>query len=531
MKRYEVLVFFTGGIVLSLELLASRIMTPYFGVSLYIWTGILSVTLVFLALGYFLGGKATRLGRTSRDLELTFLSALIVAALAILLAAAIYPALFPILARRHLIVGSFVAAGLLLALPLILLSALNPILIAMQPRNSAETGLRGDSGAGRIFFISTIGSVCGVLFTAFVFIPNIGNFQAILTLGILLCLPAILFAQFAGIGPAGAKWKLSLAGGFVAAACIALLLGREGYLRLITSSTVGQQTFNIVAEYTSVFGNIKIAEVRARDGDGAVERYLIKDGVIQAHTSLNNQSLAMYSYALRSLAHSHAPTAGRAIVFGLGAGIVPRNLARDGLQVSVVEINPDALAAAVAHFGFQADAVDMHLQDARTFAHNCENSYDVAIVDLFRGDSIPDYLRTREFFFDLKRCLKSDGVMVLNTVLDTAQDAPNQRLFATIASAFPILYLSGKRYGNSFIVGTSAARPVDVFMDQGPIPEAIAPLVRNAVFQSRRLAAGEYARWEPVTDDGNIFSVLFAKADLLERSILVKNLPPRMLVN
>ena len=53
---YAVL-FLSGAAILALELLASRIMTPYFGVSLYIWTGILSITLVSLALGYWAGGR------------------------------------------------------------------------------------------------------------------------------------------------------------------------------------------------------------------------------------------------------------------------------------------------------------------------------------------------------------------------------------------------------------------------------------------------------------------------------------------
>ncbi|MGH8699710.1 MAG: fused MFS/spermidine synthase, partial [Burkholderiales bacterium] len=56
MMLYAIL-FLSGAAVLALELLASRIMTPYFGVSLYIWTGILSITLVALALGYWAGGR------------------------------------------------------------------------------------------------------------------------------------------------------------------------------------------------------------------------------------------------------------------------------------------------------------------------------------------------------------------------------------------------------------------------------------------------------------------------------------------
>ncbi len=71
---YQILIFLTGAATLSMELLASRVMTPYFGVSLYIWAGILSITLTFLAVGYSLGGWLTR--KLDRDeVEIAFLAA------------------------------------------------------------------------------------------------------------------------------------------------------------------------------------------------------------------------------------------------------------------------------------------------------------------------------------------------------------------------------------------------------------------------------------------------------------------------
>ena len=54
MDRFAI--FVTGAAILALQLLASRIMAPFFGVSLYIWTGILSITLLCLASGYYVGG-------------------------------------------------------------------------------------------------------------------------------------------------------------------------------------------------------------------------------------------------------------------------------------------------------------------------------------------------------------------------------------------------------------------------------------------------------------------------------------------
>lgn len=77
--KFEALIFATGAVILSLEVLASRIMTPYFGVSLYIWSGILSITLTFLAIGYHYGGRLSR-RLDSQGLELRFLAAPIVSA-------------------------------------------------------------------------------------------------------------------------------------------------------------------------------------------------------------------------------------------------------------------------------------------------------------------------------------------------------------------------------------------------------------------------------------------------------------------
>ena len=183
-RGLDFLIFFTGAASLSLELLASRIMTPYFGVSLYIWAGILSSTLIFLATGYYLGGRLTA-GRELQAILTFYLLAPLLAALVLLGAALIYPLIFPWLARGNLIAASFLGGSVLLALPLILLSAMNPLLIALD-RPAAP----GDSGAGRVFFISTLGSVVGVMVTAFLVIPNLTNFRAVLGLSLALCLAA-----------------------------------------------------------------------------------------------------------------------------------------------------------------------------------------------------------------------------------------------------------------------------------------------------------------------------------------------------
>ncbi|MBT3989098.1 MAG: fused MFS/spermidine synthase [Rhodospirillaceae bacterium] len=526
MKKYEILIFVTGAITLALEVLASRIMTPYFGVSLYIWSGILSITLTFLAVGYRWGGHLSA-KLSSEKLETLILAMPVASAAAIGLAAIIYPFAFPALSQINLILGSFVGATLFLALPLIALSAMNPLLIGLQRAYSNE----GDSGAGRIFFISTVGSVAGVLLTAFVFIPNITNFRAILLLGLLLCVASLILVGLAPTQTASHKRNLVIASLVIALATAGLSFAKENYLRILNSYSAHRDIFRVVAEYTSMFGNIKVAEVTRRDGTGGTEKFFLQDGLIQNRTDLKNNSLSMYTYVLEAFARSFEPEAKDALVLGLGAGAVPLNLKRKNLNVSVVEINHSALQAATEHFGFDATGINIHLEDARTFVRRCRHSFDVAVVDLFLGDNIPDYLLTQEFFSDLKRCIRPGGSVVMNAFFDDNNGDNNKRLLATIGASFPKLYLAGIDGGNIFVVGTAGETPKNLYVPTSRIPRKVADLVRHAISQTRRIAPEIYADSKPVSDDHNIFSVLYADANMIERQYLAKSVPADLLVN
>jgi hypothetical protein len=191
------ILFISGAAILALELLASRIMTPYFGVSLYIWTGILSITLVSLALGYRLGGwlaTSSPPGHvgSARTLRLYLLMPAL-ASIAIVAACLAYPHTFSPLANFSLIGGAFAACLMLLFLPLVATSAMNPLLVAilLQGRPGARSG---DAGAGNVFFVSTIGSVAGVFVTAFGLIPYFSNFSALLTVALVLALLSLAAA-------------------------------------------------------------------------------------------------------------------------------------------------------------------------------------------------------------------------------------------------------------------------------------------------------------------------------------------------
>lgn len=534
-RRLQGLLLGTGAATLALELLASRVLTPYFGVSLYIWAGILSITLVFLAVGYRVGGLLADSG-DAEVLEVLALVAPLAAAVAIGVACALYPVVLPALAGPSLLFGSFVGAAVLLAAPLVLLAAVNPLVIGLWRQVNGRGG--GGGHAGRVLFVSTVGSVAGVLVTAFVFIPILTNYQALLLVGLGLTGGVAAITWRSPV--LSRSWRRRLFGTCLLAAALlsTLLVGQRRYVNVLARLGENPVTATIRAEYTSVFGNIKVVELAPRDGSAPPMRAFLQDGLVQNRTTLDGVSLSPYTYVLEALTRASTPAGGDALVLGLGAGIVPRGLRQGGFAVTVVEINADALRAARDFFGFVPADVRLDLGDARTFVRRCREAFDVAVIDLFQGDSTPDYLLTLEFFRDVRRCLRPGGATIMNALFSNADDGPNRRLLATVAAAFPTLFEFRSRadgtqaaVSNGFLVATSRVLGPAPSPPVLAMPEPVIDTVRRTLASGRRIGPEDLAGSLPVTDERNVFSVLNAPAQLMLRAYLSRALPPHVLLN
>jgi spermidine synthase len=526
--RFEGLIFITGAVTLSLEVLASRIMTPYFGVSLYIWAGILSITLIFLALGYQLGGAMSR-RRDKAALQLSLLAAPIWAALAIAIATVVYPIVFPWLSTINLIVASFLGGTILLAFPLVVLSAMNPLLIALARDEQAT----GDGGAGRVFFISTVGSVAGVVLTAFLIIPRLTNFRALLWLslglGALVGGLVLLSQEISG----GHKKRLLCGCAVALVLSGALLVGQRPYFKFLSGMSDIGKNFEVLAEYTSVFGNIKVLEVYPEGLGRQPARAYLQDGIIQNMVTADGKVLDHTEFMAR-LADAYAPGAKKSLVLGMAAGMLPRYLQHKGQQVTAVEINPNSLQAATEFFDFDPQGVEVHIQDARTFVRRHPGTYDVVITDLFQGDSTPDYLLTIEFFREVQACLQPGGVVIINTYFDPNDERPNGTILATVRAVFPqVLELrspsSAGLVSSACVVAANVPLSPEVAIalaDRSSMPPKDFQTLKAARVVTREMLAN----YQPVSDDHNIFSLISAGSQLRYRSQF-NQLPPNLLVN
>ena len=532
------IIFISGGAILALELLASRIMTPYFGVSLYIWTGILSITLVSLALGYWAGGKlAAHSGRGARAAaRLTRLYALMpaVAGIATVGACLAYPFIYASLAGWSLVLGAFAASLLLLAVPLVATSAMNPLLVAILLQNE-KNGRAADAGAGKVFFMSTLGSVAGVFATAFGLIPYVTNFAALLIVAAALAALSLTAALFASPRLEGRP----IVAGVGAAALLlaaALLWKADSYTGRQGPFAYGGLRWHVEASYGSLFGTVKVLRSDPDAGSGRFIRMYFQDGLNQNSVDSNNQSMSFFTYALEGLARAYRPQMHGVLVLGLGAGIVPMRLAELGAPVEVVDIDPVARRVAQRFFGFDPSKAAAHQADARTFVRGCEGNYDVAVVDLFHGDGTPDHLVTREFFRDLRRCLAEGGVAVFNTFVDLTRPSSYAHFLATLQSELPYLAMyrpetAAAMHVNSFVVASAQPLPHPAKVTFDYVPPRHRDTLWHMLSAPVPLTPDLFAGGRVVTDAVNPAAHDFAQTQLIYRKSVVEGLPKEMFLN
>ncbi|MCX7827085.1 MAG: fused MFS/spermidine synthase [Verrucomicrobiae bacterium] len=168
------------------------------------------------------------------------------------------------------------------------------------------------------------------------------------------------------------------------------------------------------------------------------------------------QSTSLFTYMLHELARAYTPQIKDALCIGLGMGIVPTALARDGARVDVVDINPAILPLAVKYFDFQPEKVSVHFGDGRYFVSRCRKRYDTIVLDAFLGDSSPSHLFTREAFGSMRNILHPGGTVVMNIfgALCGEDEFFTASLAKTLGAVFKNVRVHQAGGGNTFLVGS-----------------------------------------------------------------------------
>ena len=308
----SIAVVVSGASVLALEILGTRLIGPYYGVSLYLWSALIGVTLAALSTGYAVGGRLVDSGRGSGVFSLIIgLAGLWIVTIP-WLRLPILNLMEPAGLRAAVLVTSLV----LFFPPLALLGMVSPFAVRMKTKHIDHVGRT----AGNLAALSTIASVAAALLTGFVLVPNMGVTRLTVLIGMLLIVTAV-------IGVAVTSRRRS-----TAMAAILATAAAWGAVRSVPAAGSNLPTGVISVEY-SAYGEIRVAEKNGL-------RFLIIDGGVHTIAEPGTWVSGLPYVDVLEIAKTFHEEPGSLLLVGLGGGSVVKNFARDGWKIDAVEIDP-----------------------------------------------------------------------------------------------------------------------------------------------------------------------------------------------
>lgn len=426
----HILVFLSGVVSLGSEIGASRLLAPYFGTSLVVWSSLIGLILVALSVGYWLGGRwADKSPRWESLLLAELLAGSMLALIPLVSAPVLEHALLDL---GHLeigmLLGAFVGVSVLLGAPMVLMGCVTPFAIKLATTRMDTAGRT----AGRLFALSTLGSFLGAFLPTVLMIPLMGTRWTFSTFGMVL-----LSLAFVGY-LLQARWRLA----GIAAAAIGVAVG----IGLYMSAQPIKPGTGLVWESESPYQYVRV--IRRDNGWTWLQ---LNEGLV-VHSKFhpeNKYTFGEWDYVTLAPLMAKAkdePAKGAKTwaVIGAGAGTTARMVTMlwgNWAQIHGVELDPDVVEVGKRYFGADIPNYKVDVNDGRAWIKTNHNKYDVIAVDAYRQPYIPFELTTVEFFGEVYDHLNDDGVVVINVSRPPKDSRLVDALATTLSQVFPSVHL------------------------------------------------------------------------------------------
>ncbi len=471
-------VFVSGGVLLGVELAASRVLAPYFGNSIFVWGALIGVVLAGLSVGYWIGGAlADRIPAPS-----LLLGVLVLGGFATLLVPVVDE---PVL--RAIVewdpgprLNPLFAAIALFGVPSVILATATPIAVRLRARSVASVG----STAGRLFAVSTAGSIVGTFVTAFWLIPEMGTNQ------LLGLLATALFAG-AGFVALGERKAFSVA-------VVAALVAGSILATVALAPETGGRLSGAAAENWSPLYRLRGGEdhgVLAPPGgfelvysketryhgltvvDDQDSRHLRFESSFQSGMYLDEPFRTRYRYTdYLQLPLAYVPGLKNILFVGLGGGSVQKRIWRDfpRVDLQVVELDPAVRDVAYRYFDLpRSPRLEVAVEDGRRFLGRDDRDWDAIVIDAYFSDSLPFHLTTVEFLELVRSRLTPGGVVVSNLIgsLNGEGSKLFRSMYKTYRAVFPSVGVHPEgdddQLQNIILVASEGATPArEVLIDR-----------------------------------------------------------------
>ncbi len=455
----ELTVFICGALVMIYEIIGSRLLSPFLGASTYVWTSLIGVILGALSLGYWLGGKiADRQPHVKVLAAVIFLAGGLVS-LTILLKTVILSFITQLSVGLEL--KSVIAAVLLFAPASVLLGFVTPYAVKLKMSSLADSGRI----VGRLYALSTVGSIFGTFLAGFYLIPFVGSERTLYLIGGTLIGLSILLAPFA-------LTKLNVA----VLVLFALGVSANEFKTYYLLQT--QDLHDIDTEYS----RLQIFTTTERKSGRPLRVIAFDPFFVQSGMYLDSDEAASDYIKYYHLLKHFKPDARRTLLIG-GAGYsFPKDyLAKyPNAEIEVAEIDPQMTEIAKKYFRLEANPrLQIFHQDGRIFLNQAEtNRYDAVLLDAFGSlFTIPFQLTTVEAVEHLSRVTKDDGIVIFNLISAVKGDTSRflRAEMKTYKEIFPNVYLfkvhpeyADEKLQNFIIIACKSQNPAPLASSDAP---------------------------------------------------------------
>ena len=389
---YLTISFVEGAAVMACELLSARMIAPFYGTTLFVWSTVIGVTLAALATGYFTGGYlADRFSRNS----------LLFSVLAI---GSVFIALMPLMAEWSLEftsnmgirTGTFISGLIFLFPPLACLGTTSPIIIRLAAKDVQHTGRT----AGTVYAVSTVAGILATFLIGFWVIPSWGiTFPAYFTAGVLSIFPLVFFVK---------QKRFSAP---------SIMLGTFAIISFFAfrkTQATSPSDWNILYTSEGLMGQVLVADLKWTEEESQGYRRVL---FVNRHPQTNINMKTGYSFwpypHVVAVAASIKPAGSTALVLGLGGGSVVDEFLRLGFRVDACELD-ERIADVAREFFHLSTECNVVVDDARHYVRTTDNTYDILLIDTFTGEQPPSHLLTLENCLEMKRILSKEGILIIN---------------------------------------------------------------------------------------------------------------------
>ena len=393
------IVFVSGAVVMGVEIMASRLLAPYYGDSVYTWGSLIAVIMIALAIGYRRGGKkADRYASYMGLLNLVMIAGTFVTLIPL-------SAPFVLELVRELGIPQMyeplLPSVILLTIPTMYLGMVSPYALRLVAKNLDEIG----DVSGGLSSLNTIGSIFGTFLTVFFLIPNFGTRETLLSMGVFLVMISLIRR--------GKVLTLSTV-------FLLIIMIVPGNILLRGLRVVGDG--NSIYSTETPYSTLTIVENKA-----VGTRTLYLNNMPQSAIYTNGSVTPVFRYTdYFNLAFGYNPNITRVLFIGGGGFSGPRQFLVDypHTSISVVEIDPEVVEASHRYFLVPRTnpRLEITVMDGRKYLESA-GVYDLIVLDAYTHTYVPFHLMTDEFMALVDSHLSEDGVFVANVIGSLIGDA------------------------------------------------------------------------------------------------------------